>query len=144
MEKSDNIDLRADKNGGSMKKSLLKAVTMMSFLLLLPFFFQNCAQPFEVSGGNSLLSTVGDTVSKTLSWDPSDDSSGNVDTSVTNYKVYVGKSADVYGSPVSVAVSTNPSLALDLEKGQTYYLAVTAVNSSGESPKATLTYTVPQ
>ncbi len=117
---------------------------MMGSILLLPFFFQNCAQPFEASSSNAFLSSESDLVIKTLSWDPSNDDSGSLDTSVTNYNVYVGKSAGAYGSPISVTPSQNPSVAVELEKGKTYYLAVSAVNSAGESSKATLTYSVPQ
>ncbi|OQW54263.1 MAG: hypothetical protein A4S09_06080 [Proteobacteria bacterium SG_bin7] len=122
------------------KKSFLKAIGMMFSIVLLPFFYQNCAQPFEVSSRGNLSSESG-SVSKTLSWDPSTDTSGNIDTSVTNYKVYIGESIGVYGSPLTVTPSVNPSVAINFEKGKTYYLAVSAVNSSGESAKATLTYT---
>jgi len=62
----------------------------------------------------------------TLTWDP------ETDLSVKGYKVYAGTSPNVYGAPVDVGnVTTFP--IINLQSGKTYYFAVTAYNSAGES-----------
>ena len=60
----------------------------------------------------------------TLTWAPA--------TSVTGYKVYVGTSSHAYGAPVDVGNVTTFQI-FSLRSGNTYYFAVTAYNSAGES-----------
>jgi fibronectin type 3 domain-containing protein len=60
----------------------------------------------------------------TLTWDP--------ETSVAGYKVYSGTSSNAYGAPVDVGNVTTFQI-VNLQSGKTYYFAVTAYNSSGES-----------
>ena len=62
----------------------------------------------------------------TLAWDP------NAESNLAGYKVYVGTASSVYGTPVDVGLVTTFEL-INLTKGQTYYFAVTAYNSAGES-----------
>ena len=62
----------------------------------------------------------------TLAWDP------NTESNLAGYKVYVGTASQVYGTPVDVGLVTTFEV-INLTKGQTYYFAVTAYNSAGES-----------
>jgi len=61
-----------------------------------------------------------------LAWDP------NAESNLAGYKVYVGTASSVYGTPVDVGLVTTFEV-INLTKGQTYYFAVTAYNSAGES-----------
>ena len=63
-----------------------------------------------------------------LAWDAS------TDHNVTGYRVYYGTASKTYGSPVDVGNVTTATLN-QLTIGRTYFVAVTAYNSSGsESP----------
>ena len=52
--------------------------------------------------------------------------------SATGYKVYSGTSSGAYGAPVDIGNVTTFRIA-NLQSGATYYFAVTAYNSTGES-----------
>ena len=60
----------------------------------------------------------------TLTWDP--------ETAATGFKVYAGTSSHAYGAPVDVGNVTTLQV-FHLQSGKTYYYAVTAYNSAGES-----------
>jgi fibronectin type 3 domain-containing protein len=62
----------------------------------------------------------------TLTWDPV------TDLSVKGYKVYAGTNSGAYGAPVDVENVTTFQI-INLQSGNTYYFAVTAYNSAGES-----------
>ena len=62
----------------------------------------------------------------TLTWAP------ETDPSVKGYKVYSGTSSGAYGAPVDVGNVTTFQI-FNLQSGNTYYFAVTAYNSAGES-----------
>lgn len=59
-----------------------------------------------------------------LSWDP------NTESDLAGYKVYAGTSSRSYGPPIDVGNVTSFKV-INLAKGQTYYFAVTAYNTSG-------------
>ena len=72
----------------------------------------------------TLVITAPSSGTATLTWDPG--------TSVAGYKVYTWTSSNAYGAPVDVGnVTTFQSFSL--QSGKTYYFAVTAYNSTGES-----------
>jgi len=60
----------------------------------------------------------------TLTWNPA--------TSATGYKVYSGTGSNAYGAPVDVGNVATFQIS-NLQSGNTYYFAVTAYNSTGES-----------
>ncbi len=95
----------------------------------------------SISSRNFSVSVIA-TVNRTLSWDPSLTATNMVDTSVTSYRVYVGTVANQFNAPITAAAGAAPSMAINsLVVGQTYYFAVSAVNSAGEGDKSTvLTY----
>jgi len=62
----------------------------------------------------------------TLTWAP------ETDPSVKGYKVYSGTSSGAYGAPVDVGNVTTFQI-FNLQSGNTYYFAITAYNSAGES-----------
>ncbi len=59
-----------------------------------------------------------------LSWDP------NTEENVAGYNVYMGTQPGVYGTPISVGVTTSYT-AGGLTGGKTYYFSVTAFDSDG-------------
>jgi hypothetical protein len=59
----------------------------------------------------------------TLSWDP------NAESDLAGYKVYAGTASGTYGAPVDVGNVTTFE-AINLQKGQTYYFAVSAYDTS--------------
>ncbi|MEK6627352.1 MAG: fibronectin type III domain-containing protein [Bdellovibrionota bacterium] len=135
--------------GSFKKRSWLLKISAMFVVTLMLFAYQNCAQPFSAkevaSADSSLLEIVGDPASINLAWDASLDANNVMDTTVTGYKVYIGTAPGVYGAPIVAAAGATPSSLLTLEKGKTYYFAVTAVNAVGsESDKsAVLSHLVP-
>jgi len=66
----------------------------------------------------------GTSTTASLTWGP------NTETDLAGYKVYVGTSSRVYGSPISVGNLTSYALT-NLLVGSTYYFAVTAYDSNG-------------
>src|SRR2546422_7256990 len=72
----------------------------------------------------TLVITAPSSGTATLTWDPG--------TSVAGYKVYTGTSSNAYGAPVDVGNVTTFQI-FSLQSGKTYYFAVTAYNSTGES-----------
>jgi hypothetical protein len=74
----------------------------------------------------TLVITAPSSGTVTLIWDP------ETDPSVRGYKVYVGTSSNAYGAPVDIGNVTTYQV-LNLLSGTTYYFAVTAYNSAGES-----------
>ncbi|MEK6627350.1 MAG: hypothetical protein AABY53_01895 [Bdellovibrionota bacterium] len=113
----------------------------------------NASHSFRVSAtdraGNTSQATfnwvVNTIVSKTLAWDPSLDANNVMDITVTGYRVYSATVPGMYGAPINVAAGAAPTSVLSLERGRTYYLAVTAVNAAGsESDRSmVLSYLVP-
>jgi len=71
-----------------------------------------------------LVITAPSSGTATLTWDPA--------TSATGYKVYAGTSSNAYGAPVNIGNVTTFQI-FSLLSGTTYYFAVTAYNSAGES-----------
>ncbi|HZD12541.1 MAG TPA: fibronectin type III domain-containing protein [Candidatus Binatus sp.] len=61
-----------------------------------------------------------------MTWD------AEADPTVIGYKVYSGTSSRAYSSPVDVQTQTTLQMN-NLLSGNTYYFAVTAYNSGGES-----------
>lgn len=71
------------------------------------------------SGTASATSTTA-----TLSWNT------NTESDLAGYKVYVGTSSGLYGSPIDVGKATSYVMA-NLKVGNTYYFSVTAYDTSG-------------
>ena len=63
-------------------------------------------------------------VSAVVAWDP------NTESDLMGYKLYVGTSSGVYGSPIDVGNFTDYEVS-NLEPGRTYYFSVTAYDLSG-------------
>jgi hypothetical protein len=63
-------------------------------------------------------------VSAVVAWDP------NTESDLMGYKLYVGTSSGVYGSPIDVGNFTDYEVR-NLEPGRTYYFSVTAYDLSG-------------
>jgi hypothetical protein len=74
----------------------------------------------------TLMITAPSSGTATLTWDP------ETDLSVSGYKAYVGTSSNAYGAPVDIGNVTTYQI-VNLQPGTTYYFAVTAYNSAGES-----------
>jgi len=74
----------------------------------------------------------------TLAWDP------NPEPTVAGYRLYVGTSPGYYTSSVDVAASTRATIS-SLIEGVTYYMAVTAYDTSGNQSGYSdeIVYTVP-
>lgn len=74
----------------------------------------------------------------TLAWDP------NPEPTVAGYRLYVGTSPRYYTSSVDVASSTSATIS-SLIEGVTYYMAVTAYDTSGNQSGYSdeIVYTVP-
>jgi hypothetical protein len=60
----------------------------------------------------------------TLTWNP------NTETDLAGYKVYVGTASRTYGAPVDLGNATTFEV-INLQRGQTYYFAITAYDTSG-------------
>ena len=65
-----------------------------------------------------------DAAQVTLAWD------ANPEPDIAGYKLYYGTSSGTYGQPQDAGNSTTATIS-DLAEGTTYYLAVTAYDSSG-------------
>ncbi|MGH7772383.1 MAG: fibronectin type III domain-containing protein [Candidatus Binatia bacterium] len=76
------------------------------------------------TGSTSTSSSSGISTTASLTWGP------NTETDLAGYKVYVGTSSRVYGSPINVGNLTSYALT-NLLVGSTYYFAVTAYDGSG-------------
>lgn len=63
-------------------------------------------------------------VSAVVAWDP------NTEADLMGYKLYVGTSSGVYGSPIDVGNFTDYEVR-NLEPGRTFYFSVTAYDLSG-------------
>ncbi len=74
------------------------------------------------SGGTSTTGTT--TTTATLAWN------SNTESDLAGYKVYVGTSSGLYGSPIDVGKVTSYMMA-NLKVGSTYYFTVTAYDTSG-------------
>ena len=86
----------------------------------------------STSGGGGGAGTI------KLAWDaPTTNSDGSPLTDLAGYYVYYGTASGVYGSPVDAKNVTTYTLT-GLTPGQTYYITVTAYDTSGnESDKPT-------
>ncbi len=92
----------------SMKRAVCLTLTL-SFILLF---------------STLLFSKVGLAAQIRLAWDP------NTESDVAGYKIYYGTSSKSYSGSVDVGNVTSYHLT-GLKEGQTYYVAVTAYNTSG-------------
>jgi hypothetical protein len=77
-----------------------------------------CALLFGITPGQAVGGQV------KLAWD------ANAEPDVTGYKIFTGSSSGVYGAPISVGKVTTYTVT-GLGDGQTYYFALTAVDSYG-------------
>lgn len=68
--------------------------------------------------------TASGAITATLSWNT------NPETDLAGYKVYMGTSSGLYGSPIDVGKATSYVMA-NLKVGNTYYFSVTAYDTSG-------------
>jgi hypothetical protein len=68
----------------------------------------------------------------------------NTETDLAGYKLYMGTTSGVYGTPTALGLVTTTTVG-SLLSGQTYYFALTAYNTTGqESAKTTeIVYTAP-
>ncbi len=123
-----------------MKNKYYSLIKMLAALFVVAVFTQNCGptfRPVSLLEGRQIAS-LGDvgpnTVAKTLSWEAPLDENGRPDTSVTGYNVYLSTKIGEYEIPKFVSLKNN--IVLNLEKGNTYYIAVAAVNGLGEGEKS--------
>jgi hypothetical protein len=71
------------------------------------------------------------TASLSVSW------TGNTEADLAGYRLYVGTSSGVYNQPIQVGKSTTSYVVTGLPKGQTYFIAVSAYDTTGnESQKS--------
>ena len=63
--------------------------------------------------------------SATLHWQP------NTESDLAGYRIYYGTSSRSYGSYISVGKNTTSYTINNLTEGQTYYFALTGVDTSG-------------
>jgi uncharacterized cupredoxin-like copper-binding protein len=71
------------------------------------------------------------TASLSVSW------TGNTEADLAGYRLYVGTSSGVYGQPIQVSKSATNYVVTGLPKGQTYFIAVSAYDTTGnESQKS--------
>lgn len=71
----------------------------------------------------------GGTSSATLAWN------AVTGTPISGYRVYVGEAPGLYARTITVGTVTSTTVS-SLTRGRTYYFAVTAYNSAGESPRS--------
>lgn len=90
------------------------------------------------AGSTGAAFQVADVVSINLGWN------ANPETNLSGYKLYMGTSSGVYGTPTTVGLVTSTAVP-GLISGRTYYFALSAVNTSNqESAKtAEIAYLVP-
>lgn len=69
----------------------------------------------------------GTTSSATLTWNPV------ISTPLSGYKVFVGEAPGLYTRTITVGTVTSTTVS-SLTRGRTYYFAVAAYNSAGQSP----------
>lgn len=84
----------------------------------------NSPTTMNSSGGGGGTPGAGQTGTATLSWNP-------VSPPLTGYKVYYGTTSQTYSPSVDVGNTTSTMISLPI--GTTYYFALTAYNSGGES-----------
>jgi len=80
--------------------------------------------PPSSTGTSSTGTTSTTSTTASLSWNT------NTETDLAGYKVYVGTSSGLYGSPIDVGKATSYVMA-NLKVGNTYYFSVTAYDTSG-------------
>jgi hypothetical protein len=86
-------------------------------------------------GGSAVAMTTVNIRQAQLSWTaPTQNVDGSALTDLTGYKIYYGTSSQNYTQVVPVSGATTTQWTLNLAPG-TYYFALTAVSSSGESAK---------
>ncbi len=104
----------------------LERLAMVGVLLLFGASFAACGGGAEGSSPEIMTATGPTGATATLAWDPVNDPS------VQGYNVYYGTSSRQYQTFANVGLATTYTVA-DLQPGTTYYFAVTAYNSAGES-----------
>lgn len=117
-----------------MKKHLINnRLNRVSALLFLPIVLAVMAGLFHPS-----LASTAHSATVTLAWDP------NPEPTVEGYRLYIGTSPGYYTSSVDVAASTRATIS-SLIEGVTYYMAVTAYDTSGNQSGYSneIVYTVP-
>lgn len=118
----------------SVKKHFInKKLNRFSALLSLPIVLAVMAGLFLPS-----LTATAHSATVTLAWDP------NPEPTVAGYRLYIGTSSGYYTSSVDVAASTRATVS-SLIEGITYYMAVTAYDTSGNQSGYSdeIVYTVP-
>jgi len=118
----------------SVKKHMINnKLNRVSALLFLPIALAVMVGLFHPS-----LASTAHSATVTLAWDP------NPEPSVAGYRLYLGTSPGYYTSSVDVAASTQATIS-SLIEGVTYYMAVTAYDTSGNQSGYSneIVYTVP-
>ncbi len=99
---------------------------MIGTLLLFTASLTACGGGAEGSSPEVLIGTGPTGATATLSWDPVNDPT------VQGYNVYYGTSSRHYQTYANAGPHTTYTVT-NLQPGTTYYFAVTAYNSAGES-----------
>ena len=106
------------------------------FLLSACFHTLGCGRYTKSDYSTSSSSTqnpcaLPNACSVVLLWDPYDPASGT--SAPTGYRAYYGPTPSGYTNSTDVGMNVTHSIS-NLTAGNTYYFAVTAYNSAGESP----------
>lgn len=104
----------------------LQRLVMVGALLLFGASLAACGGGAEGSSPEIMTATGPTGATATLAWDPVNDPS------IQGYNVYYGTSSRQYQTYANAGLTTTYTVA-DLQPGTTYYFAVTAYNSAGES-----------
>lgn len=111
----------ADAISASVGTTGLAAGTYSTAIVVTASGASNSPQTIPVTLTLNPPTTTG---TASLSWDP------NTEENVAGYNVYMGTQPGVYGTPISVGVTTSYT-AGGLTGGKTYYFSVTAFDSDG-------------
>ena len=110
-----------DAISASASLSGLAAGTYSTAIVVAASGASNSPQTIPVTLTLSPPTTTG---TASLRWDPSTDSN------LSGYNLYMGTQSGLYGSPISVGMTTSYT-AGNLTGGKTYYFSVTAVSTGG-------------